>query len=145
MADYSLNDIILFDFTSKDQKVHATIKGTIIALSRERSSKNIKAYILSVHPEDVPEQVKALKLQDFTAKLTNDVLTNAKNNGSEIISGNVISLVGSMVRVVPPKSITKLIKGEDEDAKEKRRQIKFFFKDLEAEWVPPEGAWAKYI
>jgi len=145
MADYSLNDIILFDFVSKDKKVHATIKGTVIALSREMSSKKIKAYILSVHPEDVPEQVKALKLQDFTAKLTNDIIVNAKNKGSEIVSGNVISLVGSMVRVVPPESITKLIKGEDDDAKEKRRQIHFFFKDLEEPWVAPEGAWAKWI
>jgi hypothetical protein len=136
MADYSLNDIVLFDFISKDKKIHATIKGTIIALSREMSSKNIKAYILSVHPEDVPDQVKALKLQDFTAKLTNDILTNAKNKGSEIVSGNVISLVGTMVRVVPPEVITKLVKGEDDDAKEKRRQIKFFFKDMEEPWIP---------
>ena len=146
MADFSLNDEVLFTFVHppKSPTMKVAIKGTVIAINRDKSSKDIKGYALSVHPEDVPEQVRSLKLKFFTEPVSNDDLTSAKNNGCEILS-NMLSLVGTNARWVRADKIEKLLKTEDDDLKEKRKQIKFFFKDLEEPWVPPEGAWAKYI
>ena len=145
MASYNLNDVILFRFQNKSGTVSAEIKGSIIAILRDKDDTNdIKAYSISVNPKDIPEEVKALNLKLFTEAISHDDLSYAKSNGREIFT-SLPDIVGKVARWVKPELMIKLLKSENDDEKELRRQINFFFKDILTEYVAPGDSGLKYL
>jgi hypothetical protein len=146
MKKFGLNDVVEFHFVNKEKTVSCDIKATIIAIMRDKdNAENIKAYSLSINPKDIPNEVKALKtFKYFVEPISFDDISDAKKSGNEIFT-SMPDIVGKTARWVKPDAIVKLIKSEDDDEREKRRQINFFFKDILTEWVPNPESGLKYL
>ena len=143
MADYNLNDIVLFKFDNNGKITECNIKGKIIAMVRQNDNAQIIGYLLSINDDDIPKEVKELNLKHFTDIITLDDMNVQKSKDREIV---VISpIVGKRARTIKADMVVKLIRSDDDDEKEKRRQINFFFKDILTEYVAPVDSGLKYL